>query len=127
MPEDNEKVEDFISLWRKKMENEIDKPSVIGETLERIKEVEKENEQLRNKINENIELITKTEVIIKNTIDENQRLKEQLKQTGHIGGVRGSDYQQKNIDLNNKIISLESKLVEKEIELRARKDMSNSS
>ncbi|MFW9876925.1 MAG: hypothetical protein ACFFG0_27845 [Candidatus Thorarchaeota archaeon] len=120
MPEDNEKVEDFISLWRKKMENEIDRPSIIGETLERIKEVEKENEQLRNKIGENIELISKTETIIKNTIDENERLKEQLKKIGDVGGMRGNNFHQKNIELNNKIITLESKLVEKEVELRAR-------
>ncbi|MFX1419008.1 MAG: hypothetical protein ACFE9N_08830 [Promethearchaeota archaeon] len=120
MPEDNEKVEDFISLWRKKMENEIDRPSVIGETLERIKEVEKENEQLRNKINENIELISRTERIIKDTIEENERLKKQLKQTGATGEVKGSDLQRKNIELNNKIISIETKLVENEVELRAR-------
>ncbi|UCC19413.1 MAG: hypothetical protein JSV62_15125 [Promethearchaeota archaeon] len=120
MPEDNEKVEDFISLWRKKMENEINKPSVIGETLDRIKEVEKENEQLRNKISENIELISRTESIIKNTIDENERLKEQLKQAGVTSGVGENILQQQNIDLNNKIITLESKLVEKEVELRGR-------
>lgn len=120
MPEDNEKVEDFISLWRKKMENEINRPSAIGETLERVKEVEQENEELRNKIKENIELISKTEEIIKNTFDENERLKKELKQTGMAGGVNVTDIQQENIMLNNRIISLEKNSVEKEVELRAR-------
>ena len=73
MPEDKEKVEDFISLWRKKMMNEPDKPSAIGETLKRIQEVEKENQQLRNKIQANIDLITRTEEVIRNTIAENER------------------------------------------------------
>jgi hypothetical protein len=50
VPEDKEKVEDFISLWRKKMDDGSNKPSVIGDTLKRIQEVEQENEQLRNKI-----------------------------------------------------------------------------
>ncbi len=41
MPEENEKVEDFVSLWRKKMKTEIDKPkpSAIGDTLDKIKQV----------------------------------------------------------------------------------------
>jgi len=120
MPEDNEKVEDFISLWRKKMETEIDKPSAIGETLDRIKEVEKENEELRKKIEQNIELISKTERIIKQTIDENEELKEQVKRGGLSSGINVSELHQKNVDLNNKIINLEKKFAEKEAELRAK-------
>ena len=86
MPEDNEKVEDFISLWRKKMETEIQKPSAIADTLDRMKEVEKENEDLRNKIKQNIELISKTEQIVKQTLDENERLKEEISKAGIVGG-----------------------------------------
>ncbi len=117
MPEDNEKVEDFISLWRKKMEGEINAPDAIGETLEKIKEVEDENEQLRNKIKENIELITKTEEIIKKTIEENENLKKQLEKAGMIGDNKVSDIQQ---ELNNKVTNLEKNLTEKEIELRTK-------
>ena len=117
MPEENEKVEDFISLWKKKMENEIETPSAIGETLERIKQVEEENERLRNKIKENIELITKTEVIITKAIEENESLKQQLKNAGMVDNVKVSDIQQENIMLNNKVISLEKNLTEKEVEL----------
>ncbi|TKJ24265.1 MAG: hypothetical protein CEE43_00855 [Promethearchaeota archaeon Loki_b32] len=117
MPEENEKVEDFISLWKKKMENEIETPSAIGETIERIKQVEEENERLRNKIKENIELITKTEVIITKTIEENKSLKQQLKNAGMVDNVKVSDIQQENKMLNNKVISLEKNLTEKEVEL----------
>ncbi len=120
MPEENEKVEDFISLWRKKMETEINKPSAIGETLDRIKQVEKDNEELRNKIKENIELISKTEKIISSTIEENERLKEQLKQGGMSSGINMSELQQKNSDLNAKIMNLEQNFAEKEAELRAK-------
>ncbi len=120
MPEDNEKVEDFISLWRKKMENEGDKPSAIRDTLERIQEVEKENQLLRNKIQDNIELISKTEQIIKSTMQENERLKAQLTQGSSGGGTSVSELQQKNIALNDTILDLEKKLAVKEVELRAR-------
>lgn len=79
MPEDKEKVEDFISLWRKKMDTESNKPSAIGDTLKRIQEVEQENEQLRNKIQANIDLISKTEEVVRKTIDENEKLRENKK------------------------------------------------
>lgn len=118
MPDNNEKVEDFISLWKKKMETEIDKPSAIGETLDRIKEVEKDNEELRKKIADNIELISKTEKIINQTIEENERLKEQVRQGG--SGINISELQQKNINLNNKIMNLEKNFAEKEADLRAK-------
>ncbi|MFX1327001.1 MAG: hypothetical protein ACFE91_02510 [Promethearchaeota archaeon] len=120
MPEDNEKVEDFISLWRKKMEVEKDRSSAIGETLERIKEVEKENEELRNKIKMNIDLFSKTEEIVRNTLEENERLKRELKQAGMKGGIKVSEVQQKTIDLTNKVKSLEQNLAEKEKELGLR-------
>jgi hypothetical protein len=77
MPEENENVEDFISLWRKKMVSEVKTPSVIGETLDKVEVIEKENELLRNKIRENIELISKSENVIKSIIEEKNRLVEE--------------------------------------------------
>ena len=119
MPEDNEKVDDFVSLWRNKMKNGKSKPSAIGETLEKIKEVEKENENLRNKIRENIELISKTEEIVKKTIDENERLKEEIKQAGMVEGVKATEIKKENVELNNKIQNLIQNLTMKEEGLRA--------
>ncbi|KKM95229.1 hypothetical protein LCGC14_1190300 [marine sediment metagenome] len=117
MPEDNEKVDDFVSLWKKKIKTETGKPSAIGETLEKIKEVEEENEDLRNNIQQNIELITKTEEIIKKAIEENSRLKEEIKQTRMIGERKTADIQKENIELNNKIQSVKVNLKGKEEQL----------
>jgi len=114
MPEDKEKVEDFISLWRKKMMTESNKSSAIGETLKRIQEVEQENEQLRNKIQANIDLITRTEVVVSNTIAENERLKEELRKSGSIGGRDVSVIQQENLDLTNKVKNLTMSLTERD-------------
>lgn len=114
MPDDKKKVEDFVSLWRKKMMNEPDKPSAIGETLKRIQEVEEENQQLRNKIQANIDLITRTEEVVRNTIVENERLKEELKKSGSIGGRNGSTIQQENLDLSNKVKNLTISLTERD-------------
>ncbi|MFW9827524.1 MAG: hypothetical protein ACFFEY_08035 [Candidatus Thorarchaeota archaeon] len=117
MPENNEKIEDFISLWRKKMENENNRPSVIGETLEKIKELENENRGLRNKIKENIDLLTKTEELVRNTIEENNSLK---KQVTVATNVNINEFQQQIIELNDKIIDLEKNLVEKEVQIRGK-------
>ncbi|MFX0042123.1 MAG: hypothetical protein ACFE8L_04350 [Candidatus Hodarchaeota archaeon] len=117
MPENNEKVEDFITLWRKKMENEMKKPSVIGDTLERIKDVEKENEELRNKIKQNIDLLSRTEKVIKETIEENERLKQQLKQQPIESTVANEIMKQENIKLKEKIKQLERMNLEKDQEL----------
>jgi len=114
MPDEEEKVEDFISLWRKKMIDDPKKPNVIEETLEHIKEVEKENENLRNKIAENIELITKTEEIVRKTIEENYKLKEKIKQKPLIGENQIKDLQKENLDLSNRIKSLINSLTEKD-------------
>ena len=118
MPEENEKVEDFVSLWKKKMNADSSKPSVIGETLDRLQQAEKENEVLRNKIQENINLISKTEEIFKTTINENERLKEEIKQARMIGGVKSSDIQQENKELSSKVQNLVANLTKKEEDLR---------
>lgn len=117
MPEENENIEDFVSLWKKKLKTEPNKPSAIGETLDKLKELNQENEVLRNKIKENIDLITKTEQVFKTTMQENERLKEELNQAGMIGGVKASDLLQQNQELNNKIQNLISNFAQKEKEL----------
>ncbi len=122
MSEDNEKVEDFISLWRKKMKDDLKKPSAIGESLEIIKEVVKENEDLRSRIKENIDLISKTEEIVKNTLEENKLLKEEIKQAGMIVSIKESDIQKENIELNKNMQNLTSILTEKEEKLDTMKN-----
>lgn len=122
MPEDAEKVEDFISLWRKKMDTESNKPSAIGDTLKRIQEVEQENEQLRTKIQANIDLISKTEEVVRKTIDENEKLKEELKNSGSFDRGNVEKIQQENLELSNKISSLTLSLTEKNNTINFKED-----
>ena len=122
MPEDAEKVEDFISLWRKKMDTESNNPSAIGDTLKRIQEVEQENEQLRTKIQANIDLISKTEEVVRKTIDENEKLKEELKNSGSFDRGNVEKIQQENLELSNKISSLTLSLTEKNNTINFKED-----
>ncbi|MFX1488895.1 MAG: hypothetical protein ACFFBI_07100 [Promethearchaeota archaeon] len=119
MHEDKEKVEDFITLWRKKLMDESKRPSAIAETLERIQEVEKENEELRKKIKENIDLISRTEEVVRKTIDENEKLKEEIKKAPKVEkskfeASKINELQAKNIELNTKLQSLTIRLTEKD-------------
>lgn len=81
MSEENEKIDDFISLWKKKKSEPSGEPSAISETIDKLKQIElskqklqEENTDLRLKIKENIELLGKTEVIIKEGLEERRRL-----------------------------------------------------
>ncbi|MFW9865329.1 MAG: hypothetical protein ACFFEN_04450 [Candidatus Thorarchaeota archaeon] len=119
MQEDKEKVEDFITLWRKKLMDDSKRPSAIAETLEKIQEVEKENEELRNKIKENIDLISRTEEVVRKTIQENEKLKEEIKKAPKVEKSKFeagkiNELQAKNIELNTKLQSLTIRLTEKD-------------
>ncbi|MFX1324943.1 MAG: hypothetical protein ACFE8N_08295 [Promethearchaeota archaeon] len=118
MPDDKEKVEDFITLWRKKMLDDPNKPSAIGDTIERIKEVERENEELRNKIKDNIDLMTRIEEVVKKTIEENNRLKEQISKASMIKTSGIEQLQEENQNLKNQVNSLMQRITKAEEKIR---------
>ncbi len=76
-PQDPDKVEDFASLWRKQKES--NSKSVIGEFMTRIEELESENVRLRSTIQRDIDLITKTESIVKKAIDDKEQLEKEIR------------------------------------------------
>ncbi len=78
MSDENEKDEDFMSMWRKKMITEIKRPSVIGETLDKVDSLQKENEELRQKLEDNVGLIVKSEDVIKKLMNEKNSIMKEL-------------------------------------------------
>jgi chromosome segregation ATPase len=70
------KEEDFASLWKKQKESSS--KSVIGEFLTRIEGLVAENEKLRGTIQRDIELITKTESIVRKAIDDKEHLEKEI-------------------------------------------------
>ncbi|MBD3253876.1 MAG: hypothetical protein GF383_02230 [Candidatus Lokiarchaeota archaeon] len=102
MSEEEKKQNDFIGML-KKMKSDMKTPSVIGETLDRIEILNKENETLKTQIEElqlqlekNKGLLQSSEGILKRTLEE----KEQI--------VEGK---------NNEIASLKEQLNKKEAEI----------
>ena len=113
MPEENEeKVEDFISLWKKKLATEKT-PSLIGD-------IQKENEQLRNKIAANIDLITKSEEILKKAVEEKEKLKIEKNEAVAEIAMQINDLEQENSELGNKIKSMVKLLLEKDEEIKSK-------
>jgi DNA repair exonuclease SbcCD ATPase subunit len=76
-PQDPDKVEDFASLWKKQKES--NSKSVIGEFMTRIEELESENVRLRGTIQRDIDLITKTESIVKKAIEDKEQLEKEIR------------------------------------------------
>jgi len=122
MPEENEKVEDFISLWKKKIASE-NKNTAIGDSIDRIKELQKENENLKLKIAENLQLITKSEDMLKTVIHEKEKLKLEKEETLTELSFKINDFQQENLNLNSTINILMNELLEKEEEIRQKDEM----
>ena len=76
-PQEPDKVEDFASLWKK--QKETSSKSVIGEFMTRIEGLEAENIKLRSTIQRDIDLITKTESIVKKAIEDKEQLEKEIR------------------------------------------------
>ena len=90
--------EDFISKL-KKMKSDSKSPSVIAETLEKIEALEKQNEELKRKIDKNVGLVHSSEEILEQTIGEKDNLREDL-----------ANNKKYILDLENNMKLLESKI-----------------
>jgi len=112
MPAENgEKTsEDFISLWKKKLE-EDNTTSIVGD-------IQKENEELRKKIAGNIELITKSEEILKKSVEEKEKLKIEKDEAVTEISIKLNNIQYENSELGNKIKSMVKLLLEKDEEIK---------
>ncbi|MHA2287576.1 MAG: hypothetical protein ACXABG_02195 [Promethearchaeota archaeon] len=112
MPEENEKVEDFISLWKKKLSTE-NTPSVVGD-------LQKENEFLRSKIAANIDLITKSEEILKKAVEEKEKLRLEKSEAVTEISFQLNELTQQNSELEGKIKSMVKLLLEKDEDIKAK-------
>ena len=118
MPEDNERIEDFMTLWKEKNEQKNNTPSIIGDTLGQIKILRIENQDLRNKISENIALISNTEDIIRNLSTEKEKLRVEKEEALMDLTMRLSSLENENLELGAKVKSMVKLLLEKDDEIK---------
>jgi chromosome segregation ATPase len=120
MPEENEeKVEDFISLWKKKITSE-NQSSVIGESLNKIESLQKENNDLRKKIAANINLITRSEEILKSVVAEKEKLKVEKEEAVVEISIKVNELKVENSELSSKVKSMIKLLLEKDEEIKTK-------
>ena len=122
MPEEKEKIEDFMTLWKNKKSQENDQPSIIGETLIQLEKLKRENADLRKEISDNFELLSKSEDVIKKLSSEREKMRIENEESTMSLTMRFNEMEKENTDLKNKVKSMVDVLMEKDDEI---KELSN--
>lgn len=125
MPEDKDKIEDFVTLWKNKSQ-ENNQPSIISETMNHLESLKKENDDLRKKIAENIELISKSEEVIKNISNDREHMRIEHEESIMDLTMRVNNLERENVELGNKVKSMVKVLMEKDEEIKKLNDQINS-
>lgn len=105
------KDEDFVGML-KKMKTNMKSPSVIGDALDRLEILQKENEQLKEQLNKSISLIHSSEEVLRKALDEKERLKEDGRIAMEKLGVDIIDLKNQNSELTSKVKDLQNLLYE---------------
>ena len=125
MPADKDKIEDFVTLWKNKSQAE-NQPSIIAETMNQLESLKKENDDLRKKIAENIELISKSEEVIKNLSNDREHMRIEQEESIIDLTMRVNNLERENVELGNKVKSMVKVLMEKDEEIKGLKVKVNS-
>ena len=125
MPADKDKIEDFVTLWKNKSQMD-NQPSIIGETMIQLEKLKKENDDLRKKIADNIELISKSEEVIKNLSTDRERMRIEHEESIMDLTLRVDNLERENVELGNKVKNMVKVLMEKDEEIKKLNDQINS-
>lgn len=105
------KDEDFVGML-KKMKTNMKSPSVIGDALDKLEILQKENEQLKEQLNKSINLIHSSEQVLQKALDAKERLKEDGRIAMEKLGVDIIDLKNQNSELTSKVKDLQNLLHE---------------
>ena len=126
MPEEKEKIEDFMTLWKNKTSQENDQPSIIGETLIQLEKLKRENADLRKKISDNVELLSKSEDVIKKLTSEREKIRIENEESIMSLTMRFNEIEKENADLKDKVKNMVDLLMEKDDEIQNLSDQTKS-
>jgi len=113
---EEKKDEDFVGML-KRMKTDMKSPSVIGDALDKLEVLQKENEQLKDRLNKSISLIHSSEQVLQKALDEKERLKEDGKVAMEKLGADIIDLKNKVKDLQNLVLGKNEELQQKEKEI----------
>jgi len=115
------KDEDFIGML-KRMKTDMKGPSIIGDALDKIEILQKENEQLKEQLNKSISVIHSSEQVLQKTLDEKERLKEDGRLAMEKLGEDIIDLKNQNSKLTNQVKDLQNLLLGKNEELQQKEN-----
>ena len=115
------KDEDFVGML-KRMKNDMKTPSVIGDALDKLETLQKENEQLKQQLDKSINLIHSSEQVLQKALDEKERLKEDGRLAMEKLGLDIIDLKNQNSELTNKVKDLQNLLLGKNEELQLKEN-----
>ena len=112
---EEKKDDDFVDKL-KKMRSDMKSPSVIKDALDNIETFKKENEELKEIIKKNTEMINVSKQVLKQTLEGKEKLKSES--TAKIFKLEFdlSEKIKQNAELSDKIINLEDDLKSKKLE-----------
>ncbi len=109
---EEKKDEDFVGML-KRMKTDRKSPSVIGDALDKLEVLQKENEELKGQLNKSINLIHSSEEVLQRALDD----KEHIKEEGRIAMEKlGNDIinlKNQNSEITNKLNELQNLLLQK--------------
>jgi len=111
------KDEDFIGLL-KRMKTDMDKPSVIGDALDKLEKLQKENVELKERLDKSINLIQSSEQVLQKSLDERERIKDENRLVMERLGLDIVELKTQNSELSNKIKELNNILLGKNEEIQ---------
>jgi len=119
------KDEDFVGML-KKMKTNMKSPSVIGDALDKLEILQKENEQLKEQLNKSINLIHSSEEVLRKALDEKERLKEDGRIAMEKLGEDIIDLKNQNSDLQNLLLGKNEEFQQKEKEISGLKTIAET-
>jgi chromosome segregation ATPase len=119
------KNEDFVGML-KKMKTNMKSPSVIGDALDKLEILQKENEHLKEQLNKSINLIHSSEKVLQKALDEKERLKEDGRIAMEKLGEDIIDLKNQNSDLQNLLLGKNEEFQQKEKEISGLKTIAET-
>jgi len=119
------KDEDFVGML-KKMKTNMKSPSVIGDALDKLEILQKENEHLKEQLNKSIDLIHSSEEVLRKALDEKERLKEDGRIAMEKLGEDIIDLKNQNSDLQNLLLGKNEEFQQKEKEISGLKTIAET-
>ena len=100
----------------------MDKPSVIGDAMDKLEKLQKENVELKEQLDKSINLIHSSEQVLQRSLDEKERIKDENRLIMERLGLDIVEIKTQNSEFSNKIKELNNILLGKNEEIQQKEN-----